>query len=122
MKRIVFFHLYNDFSGSPKVLSLVIRNMVEKGYDVELFTSKTDGFLSDLKGVTYHKYTYSWSKNKFRTILFLLYAQIFLFISSFRYIFSRDTVFYINTICPIGAVLGGWLCRIKTIYHIQLNQ
>ena len=38
--KFVFFHLYNDFSGSPMVLTPVINGFIDKGMDVELVTSK----------------------------------------------------------------------------------
>ena len=48
MKRIVCFHLLNDYSGSPKVLAMVLEGLLEKGYCVELVTSK-HGVLNDLR-------------------------------------------------------------------------
>ena len=39
-KKIVCFHLYNDFSGSPKVLRRVVRGMLEEGHEVVLVTSR----------------------------------------------------------------------------------
>ena len=40
MKKFVCFHLYNDFSGSPKVLRRVVRGMLEEGHEVVLVTSR----------------------------------------------------------------------------------
>ena len=40
MLKIVCFHLYNDFSGSPKVLRQVVRGMLEEGHEVVLVTSR----------------------------------------------------------------------------------
>ena len=40
MKKFVCFHLYNDFSGSPKVLRQVVRGMLEEGHEVVLVTSR----------------------------------------------------------------------------------
>lgn len=120
MKKIICFHLYNDFSGSPKILSLVIEGLIRKGYKVELYTSSTNGFLSDIPGVVYHVYNYRWSKNKIKTSLLLLKAQLYLFFSALTYWNKKEqSIFYINTICPIGAVLSARICRIPTIYHIH---
>ncbi len=45
MKKIVFVHLLNDYSGSPKVLSQVIRVGQNSGYEVDLYTGRSeDGF------------------------------------------------------------------------------
>lgn len=119
MKKIVCFHLYNDYSGSPKVLSLVIRGLVAKGYSVELYTSRTDGFLTELKGVHYHQFKYKWTTNKLLTLLFLIYAQAYIFFSSLRYIKEKDILFYVNTICPVGAVFSACLLKIPVIYHVH---
>ena len=100
MKKIIFFHLYNDISGSPQVLSSVIRGIKSKGFDVELYTSHTDGCLSGIEGVKYHTFSYKWTTNRFLTFLRLIYAQLYMFIAACRY--NRDeVVFYINTICHI---------------------
>lgn len=51
MKRLVCFHLFNDFSGSPKVLRMVLGGLLERGeWSVEIVTSKGEGALSDLEG------------------------------------------------------------------------
>jgi hypothetical protein len=48
MKKFVCFHLYNDFSGSPKVLRQVVRGMLEEGHEVVLVTSR-NGILDSLQ-------------------------------------------------------------------------
>ena len=40
MKKFVCFHLYNEFSGSPKVLRQVVRGMLEEGHEVVMVTSR----------------------------------------------------------------------------------
>ena len=50
MKKVVCAHLYNDFSGSPLVLSTVIDGFIKRGIKVDLVTSEnTKGFLSNLE-------------------------------------------------------------------------
>lgn len=118
MKKIIFFHLYNDISGSPQVLSSVIRGIKSKGFDVELYTSHTDGFLSGIEGVKYHTFSYKWTTNRFLTFLRLIYAQLYMFIAACRY--NRDeVVFYINTICPFAPALAGRLKNIPVVYHVH---
>lgn len=118
MKKIIIFHLYNDISGSPKVLSMVVRGLIAKGYEVELFTSNTKGFLSDIENVTYHKFPYKWTSNKFFTLSRLIYAQLYMFVMALKY--NRDNaVFYINTICPFAPALAGKLKKIPIIYHVH---
>ena len=49
MKHIICFHLFNDYSGSPKVLKMVLQGILDKGYEVDLITSK-GGVLDELTG------------------------------------------------------------------------
>lgn len=98
MKRIVCFHLLNDYSGSPKVLAMVLEGLLEKGYCVELVTSK-HGVLNDLRdkqGIRFHTYFYHFSKNPFVTLVLYLYSQVYTFFFSFKFLFKKDVVFYIN--------------------------
>lgn len=34
MTRIICFHLFNDYSGSPKVLKIVLEGLLKKGYQI----------------------------------------------------------------------------------------
>lgn len=132
MKRLICFHLFNDFSGSPKVLRLVLGGLlesrelrVERGeWSVEIVTSKGEGALSDLdgrKGVRMHRYAYRFSDNGVVTILRYSWVQLYVFLLSFRYLLSRETVFYINTILPVGAALAGRLMGKRVVYHYHEN-
>lgn len=42
MKRLICFHLFNDFSGNPKVLRMVLGGLAEKGIQIDLITSKNE--------------------------------------------------------------------------------
>ena len=118
MKKIIFVHLFNDRSGSPKVLSQVIHAARKDGIDMELLTSHSaDGFLSDLP-IVHKDIFYCRSENKIITLIYYLLSQFFLFFKCLRYI-RQDAVFYINTLMPFGAALAGWLMRKPVIYHIH---
>ncbi len=39
-KKIVCFHLFNDYSGSPKVLKVVLEGLLQRGCEVDLVTSR----------------------------------------------------------------------------------
>lgn len=137
MKRLVCFHLFNDFSGSPKVLRMVLGGLLESGllesgewrvesgkWRVEIVTSKGEGALSDLdgrKGVRMHRYAYRFSENGAVTMLRYSWVQLYIFLLSFRYLLSRNTVFYINTILPVGAALAGRLMGKRVVYHYHEN-
>jgi len=118
MKRIVFIHFLNNFSGSPNVLSLIVREFIKRGYKVDLLTSRGDGFLSDIKSVNYKYTCYRWCKSKFLTAFLLLCSQLYVFFRILLYS-KNNTIFYINTITPIGAA---WACKLTgkaRVYHVH---
>lgn len=120
--KIIVFHLFNDYSGSPKVLKMVMEKLLSEGKEVDLISSK-GGVLDELdfKNLHRHSYTYQFSMNPIVTLLRYIYAQLYTFIFAFRYIFKKDVVFYINTILPVGPALVGKLTGKKIIYHYHEN-
>lgn len=115
---IVFVHLFNDRSGSPKVLSQVISAVAQHGTDVEILTSNYEnGFLNGLPGIRRNIF-YRRSENKLITLFYFLVAQIFLFVQCLRY-WHRDVVFYVNTMMPCGAALAARLMGKQVIYHLH---
>lgn len=120
-KRIIFIHSLNNFTGSPNILSLIIRELASMGYSIDLITNKSYGFLSDIENVNYRYTSYNWRKSKLLTLLLLIWSQIeMFFIILIKYRNERG-VFYINTIVPFGAA---WACRIlkkKIVYHVHEN-
>ena len=123
MIHIACFHLYNDYSGSPKVLKMVISGLLSNGYPVDLTTSRK-GVLDELGEVlNYRKffYRYHFSRNCIITLLRYLWVQLYTFIIAFRYLFIKDVVFYINTILPIGPAFAGKLMGKPIIYHYHEN-
>lgn len=122
MLEIACFHLYNDYSGSPKVLRNVIEGLLGKGHKVNVVTSDTKGVLDEFCGnnnIQYDYFNYSLSENKICWTLCLLWAQVCLFFKALKY--RRCSVFYINTILPIGAALAGKLLNKKIVYHYHEN-
>lgn len=124
MKKIVCFHLYNDYSGSPKVLSSVLKGLVDKGYHIDIMTSRKGGMLDELEDypeVKFSRYWYKFSENLFLGTLRYASVQLYTFIYSFKYLFRKDTVFYINTLLPLGAAVAGRIMGKKVIYHYHEN-
>lgn len=120
MKQLVCFHLFNDFSGSPKVLRMVIEGLADKGIRIDIITSRGEGVLSGLakrREVRMNQYTYRFSSNGVVTMLRYTGVQLYIFLLAFRYLFCKDTIFYINTILPVGAALAGWLMGKRIVYH-----
>ena len=136
-KKIVCFHLYNDFSGSPKVLRQVVRGFLEQGHEVVLVTSRggaldkitdyrlqiTDNSqLSTLNSqLRYRYYDYKFAGSGVLTALRYAWVQIYTFFVAWGYLFDRDVVFYINTILPVGPAVAGWLMRKRVVYHYHEN-
>lgn len=118
--KIIFFHTLNDHSGSPKVLSILIKGLVERGYRAELYTSfRKDGFLTGISGVKYHYIFYRFYNSKLLTLILFGIAQLRYFLAALKYWKDKDTIFYINTIMPFGAAIGASLVKKRIIYHIH---
>lgn len=117
--RIFAFHLLNDLSGSPRVLSQVLKGLVEKNEQVTLVTStKQDGFLTGIKGVEYIENRYVFRRNSILRMIQLIYSQLYTFFILFNKVQKNDII-YINTVLPFGgAILGKWK-KCKVIYHIH---
>jgi L-malate glycosyltransferase len=118
--KIVFAHLLNDYSGSPLILSSIIKAAKEKGYEIDLFTSGNhEGFLSNL-GVNYYHFPYRFFVNKYVRLVVFMSSQMILFLKMFwRYRNQKDVVFYVNTLLPLGAGLAGKILGKRVVYHIH---
>lgn len=122
-KKVVAFHLFNDFSGSPKILEMSLEALVNDGYDITLFTS-TGGVLDNLSrfgAVHKHTVNYSFSSNPIVTIFRLLRSQTLSFFKALKHCRQHNAVTYINTILPFGAALGAKIAGSRVIYHYHEN-
>lgn len=118
MQKIIFVHLLNDYSGSPKVLSQVITACKEDGLEVALYTGKSSaGFLSN-STKQHHFYFYKRFENKIGTLISFVLSQMHLFFELLPYR-NKDVIIYINTMLPFGAALFGKLFRKPVYYHIH---
>ena len=123
MKHIVCFHLFNDYSGSPKVLKMVLEGMLRKGYRIDLVSSK-GGVLDEstvYENLHKHTYPYHFSNNPAMTMLRYCAIQLYTFLLAFRWLFQKDVVFYINTLLPVGPALAGRLMGKRVVYHYHEN-
>jgi len=116
MKKIIFIHLYNDISGSPKVLSEVIKIIKKKKIPYQLLTSNHNGFLSKFKNTKF--VFFDRSDNKIFNFFYYFISQLNLFLECIKYI-NKDVIFYLNTAHPFSAALAAKLIRKKIIYHIH---
>lgn len=117
---IVFCHLLNDSSGSPRVLLSSIKVLSEAGYDGRLFVSSDGRGILEKAGIETTRYWYR--RSRFRIVTLFTYAasQIFLFthLSCARDI-PKDAVVYVNTLLPFGAAIWGKLTGRKVIVHVH---
>lgn len=123
MKKIAAFHLYNDFSGSPKALKTVLEGLLEKGCQVDLITSEggvLDG-LTGHPGLVRRTCRYAFSENRLKTTFRFVRAQMKMFFMALKYLPEKDIVFYVNTLMPLGAALAGRMTGKKVIYHYHEN-
>ena len=123
MKRIVCFHLFNDYSGSPKVLKATLEGLLEKGYGIDLVTSR-GGVLDELNendNLKFRQYNYRFARNGFVRLMRYTWVQLLTFFIALGYIFRRDTVIYVNTLLPVGAAIGGRIAGKRVIYHYHEN-
>lgn len=114
------FHLLNDYSGSPKVLRSVLDGLRRRGVKVCLHTSRggTLDELAECPEITIRHFNYKFGGAG--TLPRFLWAQTRMFAASWRYLFTRN-VFYINTLLPIGAAIGGRLTGKRVVYHYHEN-
>lgn len=118
MKEIIFFHLLNDRSGSPKVLSQVVSVAQSIGYSTELYVGGNgEGFLSDAPGRV-SRFWYRRFNHKYLTLVSYSFSQVDLFFKLMKYR-RRDVIFYVNTLLPFGAAVAGRFLGKKVIYHIH---
>jgi len=117
-RKIIFVHLLNDYSGSPKVLSQIIKIVKKHNCEVVLYTGKSgEGFLSKLTK-NHYKFFYKRFNNKYLTLLSFIFSQVNLFFKLLKYK-NEDVIIYINTMLPFGAGLAGKFMQKPVIYHIH---
>lgn len=124
--NIVFVHLLNDFSGSPKVLRDVIDSMssaclreMQDSMPVLYVGKQGDGILSGV-AVRVQKYWYRRSPHRLITLITYIFSQLVLFLKLLgdRSI-PADAIVYVNTLLPFGAAVYGRLTGRKVIYHVH---
>ena len=118
--KVFAFHLLNDYSGSPKVLSQLVKGWDENSLDVEICTSfQNDGFLSRVPlWITRRNVWYRFYENRILRLWALTMSQLLLMLRFF-FLVKKEDVIYVNTVLPFGAALLGKLKGCRVIYHIH---
>lgn len=117
---IVFAHLLNDSSGSPRVLLSTITALASIDRKQVLYIgSDGTGVLSNCK-IPLRKYWYRRTRWRGLTLVTYLASQVLLLnrLLLDREI-DRNAVIYVNTLLPFGAAIYGWLTRRKVLYHVH---
>ena len=115
--KLYAIHLLNDYSGSPLVFKQALESLSDL-YDITLYTSNTEGFLSSINNIKYKPFTYSWSKFKWITLYNFILAHIILSIRIFLNAKSGDII-YINTLLPSLVSLVAKHKNCKVVFHIH---
>ena len=117
MSGIIFVHILNDRSGSPKVLRDVINGQEENSDNVLVLARGGEGWLSCLN-IKKRYFSYRRSPFKIYTLLYFLAAQVLLAYQVARQMNGRRLV-YVNTLLPFSAALVAKLAGRKVIYHVH---
>lgn len=117
---MVFCHLLNDASGSPRVLRGVIKALSSENRRAKLFIGSAGRGVLEGCGIPVSRYWYFRSSHKIVTLFTFLLSQFFLFFALARdRSIERNAVIYVNTLLPFGAALFGKLTGRKVIYHVH---
>lgn len=117
---IVFVHLLNDHSGSPKVLRESIRAVCNHNIPAKLYVgSSGEGVLSSC-GIPISCFWYRRTGIRVLTLFTYFASQLFLFCQLLvDKSIANDAVIYINTLLPFGAALYGKMTGRRVIYHVH---
>lgn len=117
---IVFAHLLNDRSGSPRVLGGVMAALAEREPRQVLYLgSGGDGFLGESVPQA-RRYAYRRGRNRWATLWRWLTSQTDLLCQLCRARdIERDAVLYVNTLLPFAAALYGRLSGRRVVWHVH---
>lgn len=117
---IVFAHLLNDRSGSPRVLCSSMLALRQNEARLHLFVGSDGSGCLDETGAPTTRYWYRRTPYRLPTLFTYLFSQGCLFFRLLRSGFiDRDAVIYVNTLLPFGAALYGRLTGRPVVYHLH---
>jgi glycosyltransferase involved in cell wall biosynthesis len=121
--RYIVVHLFNDYSGSPRVLADFCKSEAIQSESLSVVTSSSKGFLEDELG---EKTTIWYPRGRFRLLNYCSFAlsQVQLFFVSFFLILRswlrREKVVLVNnTILSLGSMLAAKITSTKNIAYIH---
>ncbi len=116
-RKIIAVHLYNDYSGSPRILAQWLQHAQSNGAKVELHTSATGGILDEVDGIARRPFKYSPHPWLFLRLLRFVQIQLLLFFRFAR--LKKNAIVYVNTILPIGAILGARWAKLPVVCQVH---
>ncbi|MGF1843532.1 glycosyltransferase [Vibrio clamense] len=120
-KKFLLIHLFDDYSGSPKVLSSFINVLKKNGVLFDVFIgSGSKGFINSSS--TTSSFLYKRSNCKLITLFFYLVSQFVLFFKVLKWIYNNkkeDKIILVNTLLPFGAALAGKMCNVEVNYYLH---
>ena len=117
---IIFAHLLNDRSGSPKVLLSVLNAISEKRILNKLFIGSDGVGVLDEANIKIKKYWYRRTRLKIITLITYIISQIHLVITLFKdRTIAPEAIIYVNTLLPFGAAIYGKMTGKIVIYHLH---
>lgn len=120
VKRVLCVHLYDDFSGSSKVMAQAITALNRHGHNVLTLVGShgATGFIRESHPVVLFKYRFGGSR--FRMLAAFAATQLRLFLSTLKQCRSwKPNVVYANTVLPAGAIVAAVLCRVPVLVHMH---
>lgn len=114
-----FVHLYNDFSGSPRVLKEMI-NAVSG--EIHLITSDGNGVLTNIDDVKYNTFRYTPHSNKIVKLCQFAIANIKIFSILLRLLNANKGSHQhviVNTMLPFGALFAAKISGVKITAYIH---
>jgi glycosyltransferase involved in cell wall biosynthesis len=117
---IVFCHLLNDNSGSPRVLSAAIEALGGREARNRLYVGSQGRGILERVWLPTRRYWYYRSRFRLVTLATFLLSQILLYrqLSSARDVPS-DAMVYVNTLLPFGAALWAKRNGRRVVYHVH---
>jgi len=120
---LYYIHLFNDYSGSPRVLKDAIDCNVNDSKHTYIFTSNHSGFLDSDNNRRVNIF-YARSSNRFIQLIYFFLAQFHLFLKLLGFLClsrfkKRNVILIVNTMLPFSALFAGWLMKGRVVCYIH---
>jgi glycosyltransferase involved in cell wall biosynthesis len=120
---LFYVHLFNDFSGSPRVFKDAIDSNINETGKTYVVTSSHSGFLDGVSATRINCF-YARSSNRYMQLFYfalsqmLLFGQLAYFLLKGR-VKGRKSTVVINTMLPFGAGLSAKLFATNIVYYVH---